>query len=460
MNVIHPMKEIIKKQKMGIPAGIYSACRANDLVLEAVMERAKEDNDVVLIEATANQVNQYGGYTGMLPADFKNFVYKLADKVGFPKNKIILGGDHLGPLTWKNEPSQSAMEKAKELIRQFVLAGFTKIHIDTSMHLGDDNSNEKLDTKVIAERGAILAEVAEEAYKELKGSNPETTHPVYVVGSEVPIPGGIQDEEGLQVTRVADFEETVQVFKDAFIKHGLENAWDNVIAVVVQPGVEFGDEGIHEYNREASKDLCNALTKYPNLVFEGHSTDYQTKYAFREMVQDGIAILKVGPALTFALREALFSLSYIENELITKNTGRTPSGFIKVLENVMVKNPDYWKKHYHGDEHKLRLARKYSLSDRCRYYLPLPEVQKAINQLFENLRSVKIPLTLISQYMPIQYTKVREGKLSNDPASLAKDRVVNCIDEYLYGCKQYNIKNWLIERIDAYVERNSFNYTA
>jgi D-tagatose-1,6-bisphosphate aldolase subunit GatZ/KbaZ len=431
------MKEIVKKQKMGVPVGIYSACSANDLVLEAVMERAKESDDVVLIEATANQVNQYGGYTGMLPADFRNFVYNLADKVGFSKDKIILGGDHLGPLTWKNEPAQSAMEKSKELIRQFVLAGFTKIHIDTSMHLGDDNANEKLDTKVIAERGAVLAEVAEESYKELKASQPEAIHPVYVVGSEVPIPGGSQDEEeGLQVTRVADFEETVQVFKDAFVKHNLENAWENVIAVVVQPGVEFGDESIHEYSREAAKELCDSLKKYPDLVFEGHSTDYQTKFAFREMVQDGIAILKVGPALTFALREALFSLSYIENELITENTGKKPSGFIEVLEEVMLKNPDNWKKHYHGDEHRLKLARKYSLSDRCRYYLPLPEVQKAINQLFENLKSVKIPLTLISQYMPLQYIKIREGKLNNDPVSLAKDRVVNCIDEYLYGCRQ------------------------
>lgn len=373
----------------------------------------------------------------MLPADFRDFVYNLADKVGFSKDKIILGGDHLGPLTWKGEPAESAMEKSKELIRQFVLAGFTKIHIDTSMHLGSDDANERLDTKVIAERGAVLAEVAEAAYLELKVNHPDVVHPVYVVGSEVPIPGGSQDEEeGLQVTKVADFEETVQVFKDAFMRHNLESAWEDVIAVVVQPGVEFGDESIHEYNRKAAKELCDALKKYPNLVFEGHSTDYQTKMAFREMVQDGIAILKVGPALTFALREALFSLAGIENELITKNTGRKLSRFIDVMEDVMLKNPDNWKKHYHGNEDKLKLARKYSLSDRCRYYLPLPEVQQAINQLFENLESVKIPLTLISQFMPVQYSKIRDGKLNNDPVSLAKDRVVNCIDEYLYGCKQ------------------------
>lgn len=438
MSNIHPMKDMVKKQKMGIPVGIYSACSANDLVIEAVMERAKQDDDIVLIEATANQVNQYGGYTGMQPIDFKNFVYSLADKVDFPKDKIILGGDHLGPLTWKNEPAESAMEKAKELIKQFVSAGFTKIHIDTSMHLGSDNPDKKLETTVIAERGAVLAQVAEDTFKELQKSNPDALHPVYVVGSEVPIPGGSQgeEEEGLQVTKVADFEETVSVFKESFKRHNLESTWENVIAVVVQPGVEFGEDSIDEYDREAARDLYKALKKYPNMVFEGHSTDYQTQTAFRKMVEDGIAILKVGPALTFALREALFALAHIENELASLNTEMEPSRFIDVLEDVMLKNPENWQKHYHGNEHRLKFARKYSLSDRCRYYLPLPKVKEAIDKLFANLRSVKIPLTLISQFMPKQYSKFREGKLENDPASLAKDRVVDCIDEYLYGCKQ------------------------
>lgn len=438
MSNIHPMKDMVKKQKMGIHVGIYSACSANDLVIEAVMERAKQADDIVLIEATANQVNQYGGYTGMQPIDFKNFVYSLADKVDFPKDKIILGGDHLGPLTWKNEPAESAMEKAKELIKQFVSAGFTKIHIDTSMHLGSDNPDKKLETTVIAERGAVLAQVAEDTFKELQKSNPDALHPVYVVGSEVPIPGGSQgeEEEGLQVTKVADFEETVSVFKESFKRHNLESTWENVIAVVVQPGVEFGEDSIDEYDREAARDLCKALKKYPNMVFEGHSTDYQTQTAFRKMVEDGIAILKVGPALTFALREALFALAHIENELASLNTEMEPSRFIDVLEDVMLKNPENWQKHYHGNEHRLKFARKYSLSDRCRYYLPLPKVKEAIDKLFANLRSVKIPLTLISQFMPKQYSKFREGKLENDPASLAKDRVVDCIDEYLYGCKQ------------------------
>jgi D-tagatose-1,6-bisphosphate aldolase subunit GatZ/KbaZ len=434
----HPLKSIVLAQKKEIPLGIYSACSANELVIEAAMERALKDNDYVLIEATANQVNQYGGYTGMKPADFRDFVFALAKKVNFPKDKIILGGDHLGPLTWKSLSAEEAMTKSIELIKQFVFAGFTKIHLDTSMHLGDDNIKLKLDTKVIAERGAILCEVAEKAFGELKQSNPTALQPVYVVGSEVPIPGGSQEEEeGIQITKASDFKESVDVFKNAFYSHNLQNAWENVIAVVVQPGVEFGDESIHEYNRDAAQELVKVLKGYPNLVFEGHSTDYQTSRALKEMVEDGIAILKVGPALTFALREGLFALNYIENELFQFNPEINLSNFIRVLDAAMAKNPENWIKHYHGSGSNIRLARKFSLSDRCRYYLPANEVREAIELLMKNLKSVQIPLTLISEYMPIQYTKIRNGLLKNDPESLVKDRVINCIDEYLYGTKPY-----------------------
>ncbi|MDI9482784.1 MAG: class II D-tagatose-bisphosphate aldolase, non-catalytic subunit [Bacillota bacterium] len=436
MDKIHPLKKIVELQKKGIPAGIYSACSANELVLEACMERAMKDSDYVLIEATANQVNQYGGYTGMKPVDFSRFVYSIAEKVKFPDDKIILGGDHLGPLTWKGLPAEKAMEEAKELIRQFVYAGFTKIHIDTSMHLGDDDKAKKLETTVIAERGAVLAKAAEKAFEELAASNPHALHPVYVIGSEVPIPGGSQgEEEQLQVTSPDDFRETVNLFREEFYRNNLDSAWENVIAIVVQPGVEFGDDSIHEYDRNAAEELCKELKNYPSLVFEGHSTDYQTPEALKEMVEDGIAVLKVGPALTFALREALFALNHIENELLKGRNGIELSNFIEVLDETMVNKPENWIKHYHGNDEKLRLSRKYSFSDRSRYYLPLPEVQQALDRLMRNLKTVDIPLSLISQYMPVQYDRIRSGLLGKDPESLAKDRVINCIDQYLYGTK-------------------------
>lgn len=434
MKNVHPLKEIIEKQKKGIPAGICSICSANEYVIEAAMEKALAENSNVLIEATANQVNQFGGYTGMKPVDFREFVFSIASKVGLPVERIILGGDHLGPLTWKNEKSPEAMEKSVELIKQYVLAGFTKIHIDTSMHLADDDKNKPLDTKVIANRGAVLCSAAEKAFSELVASNPNAVHPVYIVGSEVPIPGGSQEEEeGIKVTEVKDFEETVEVFREAFFDNNLQEAWENVIAVVVQPGVEFGDDSIHEYKREEAADLSKALKKYPGLVFEGHSTDYQTKEALKQMIEDGIAILKVGPGVTYALREGLFALAHMEKELFGNNSGTKLSNFIEVLDKAMLDNPGNWKNHYHGSDDKIAFARKYSLSDRCRYYLPVPEVASSIQLLIKNLKSVEIPLTLISQFLPVQYWKIRKGELQNDAEALLKDRVINTIDDYYYA---------------------------
>jgi D-tagatose-1,6-bisphosphate aldolase subunit GatZ/KbaZ len=432
----HPLKEILNRRNTGILQGVYSACSANEYVIEAVMERALQDSEYALIEATANQVNQFGGYTGMAPVDFKNFVYSIAAKIKMPLSKIILGGDHLGPLTWKNEPAESAMEKSKELINKYVLAGFTKIHIDTSMHLGDDCQEDRLDTGIIAERGAILCKEAENAFAKLQAANPEAVNPVYVVGSEVPIPGGSQEEdEGIQVTKVADFENTVDAFKQAFLKYDLAAAWENVIAVVVQPGVEFGDETIHEYDRAAARELTATLGKYPGIVFEGHSTDYQTSRGLKEMVEDGIAILKVGPALTFAMREGLLALSYMEAEMFKFSPEVEQSNFMEVLDSYMARNPENWIKHYHGNPAKIRYARKYSFSDRCRYYLPAIEVKSSIDRLITNLNSVEMPLTLIKQFMPIQYDKIRNGFIKNDPESLLKDKIINCIDDYMYAVK-------------------------
>lgn len=434
MQKIHPMKEIVRLQKRGIPVGITSICSANKMVLEAVMKRAIVLNNDVLIEATANQVNQFGGYTGMKPVDFIKFVYEIAVNVGFPKNKLILAGDHLGPLTWSDLPEEEAMDNAETLMYDFVKAGFTKIHIDSSMKLGSDDPDTMLATKVIAERGARLAVQCKKAYSELLASNPDAMPPVYVIGSEVPIPGGAQeeDEEVLRVTKVKDFKETVAMFKTAFEQYDVLDMWEDVIAVVVQPGVEFGDDSIHEYNREAAKELMAAIDDYPEIVFEGHSTDYQTPQKLRELVEDGVAILKVGPAVTFALREALFSLARVEDELLgSENLDK--SNLINVIEEVMLKKPKNWQKHYHGTDKELKLARKYSFSDRVRYYIGCSEVQNAIDKMFINLGQLELSYSLLSQYLPVQYHKIRKGELANDAYEIALDAVTNMVDEYNYA---------------------------
>lgn len=303
------LKELVVASKAGKPAGICSVCSANEYVIEAAMEDALASGGACLIEATANQVNQFGGYTGMTPVDFVRFCREIASRVGLDEERLIFGGDHLGPLVWCAEEEAAAMEKAEALVRAYAAAGIQKIHIDASMRLGSDDPHAPLDPAVVARRAACLCRAAEEA-------RPEGELPLYVVGSEVPIPGGATEaEDGISVTRGEDLRHEYELFKNAFLRQGLDDAWTRVIAIVVQPGVEFGDDQVFLYNRSNAAELIACARTLDGIVLEGHSTDYQSARALREMREDGIAILKVGPALTYAFRDALFALERIEREM-------------------------------------------------------------------------------------------------------------------------------------------------
>lgn len=430
----HPIKEIIAKRQLGINEGIPSFCTANDIVIETILEYAKNFNDYVLIEATPNQVNQFGGYANMTPYDFVDYVYEIADEIGFSKDNILLGADHFGPLVWADKPEDEAMENAKELVRQAVLAGYTKIHLDTSMKLGSDDVNVKLSDDVIAKRGVELYQVCEDAFKERIEKFPKSMHPVYVIGSEVPIPGGeLEELDTLQITSPIDFKNTVDAYEKKFKESGIDNAWENIIAVVVQPGVEFSNVDVHLYERNKSKNLSQVLEEYPNLVFEGHSTDFQPSTKLKEMVEDGVAILKVGPACTFAFREGLFAISMIEKELIKDESHC--ENFIETLENVMVENPKDWQDYYEGNELDKELARKYSFSDRSRYYLSRPEIESCINNLFKNIDSYDLPLGMIKQYFPNVFMKILENDYPTDSKSLVKSNIIDVIEDYFYATK-------------------------
>lgn len=420
--------EMLSRRNADNSAGIWSCCSANEYVIRAAIRRAKERNIPALIEATANQVDQTGGYTGMRPADFRDYVLNIARQEGLPEDRLILGGDHLGPLTFAKLPEKVAMEKARELVRLYVEAGYTKIHLDTSMPLAGDGAD--FGNEIIARRGAELCKVAEEAFVQRRKDHPDALPPRYVIGSEVPIPGGAKEnEDSVAVTKSEDFFATVSAFETAYAAQGLKDAWSRVIAVVVQPGVEFGDNSVVRYSREKAAHLISAAKNIPHMVLEGHSTDYQPRKLLREMVEDGIAILKVGPALTFALREGLFALENIERELnFTK-----PSNLRAVMDDVMIENPRYWECYYHGSPAEQQYARSFSLSDRCRYYLPDTRISASAELLMKNLSSVQIPLALLWQYMPRQADRVSGGILGSMPIDLVIDHVGDRMDDYLYA---------------------------
>ena len=376
------LDEIVTAQKRGEAKGITSVCSAHPYVIRQALKTFENP----LIEATCNQVNQFGGYTGMTPKDFVMFVRGIAEEAAVPFEKIILGGDHLGPNVWKREPAQSAMQKSEVMIRDYVQAGFTKVHLDCSMKLADDPQG-PLDIEVIAGRAAWLAKVAGQF-----GDNSLR----YIIGTEVPVPGGATEhEEGVKVTKVEDVEQTIEVTRDAFLREGLESAWERVVGVVVQPGVEFGDDFVLPYQPETARELSRFIESQP-MIYEAHSTDYQTSDALKNLVNDHFAILKVGPALTFAFREAVFALAMIEDELIAKDQR---SNILHILDDVMVKHPEHWKGYYHGTNEEMMFKRKYSLSDRARYYWVSNEVQKALKTLLTNLGNNVLPYSLLSQFV-------------------------------------------------------------
>ena len=420
------LTKMVEQHKRGKANGIYAVCSAHPIVLEAAIRYAHANHTPLLIEATSNQVDQFGGYTGMTPADFRSFVCRLADSLDFSQDMLILGGGHLGPNRWQNLPAEQAMANADDLIKSYVAAGFKKIHLDCSMSCANDPV--PLTDEIVAERAARLAKVAEETCMAHFGESDL----VYVIGTEVPVPGGAHETlTDLAVTTPDAARATLQAHYHAFEKHGLEGIWPRIIALVVQPGVEFDHTHIIDYQPQKAVALSKMVEDYDTLVFEAHSTDYQTPQSLRQLVIDHFAILKVGPALTFALREALFSLAAIEEELLP---AKACSGLRHVLESVMLDRPEYWQSHYHGDGNARRLARGYSYSDRVRYYWPDSQIDEAFERLVRNLADDPIPLPLISQYLPLQYVKVREGDLSATPRELIINHIQDILQQYHCAC--------------------------
>lgn len=420
------IRDIVRRHRDGERIGITSICSAHPLAIRAAFAHALgKDAPLVLIEATSNQVNQDGGYTGMRPADFRDFVFAIADQVDFPRERIALGGDHLGPNAWTALSADDAMARSEILVADYVRAGFRKIHLDCSMSCADDPS--PLPERIIARRAARLCRAAESAFDGAPGDAP-----VYVIGTEVPVPGGAtEDLDELAVTSPEAALATVTLHRDLFAESGLGDAWTRVIATVVQPGVEFDHDKVVDYRPDRATALSTAIETTDGLVFEAHSTDYQTPEALAALVRDHFAILKVGPGVTFALREALWGLDAIEREWIA------PAQQARLRDVALARlqaDPIHWRKYYHETGNALDLQLQYSLSDRIRYYWPDPEISAAQDRLFANLRASPPPLGLVSQYLPNALAAVREGAISFDPVDLVLAHIAVTLDAYYGAC--------------------------
>jgi D-tagatose-1,6-bisphosphate aldolase subunit GatZ/KbaZ len=413
---------VVRSHRDGRPTGITSVCSAHPLVIEAALVQGVSDGSAVLVEATSNQVDQFGGYTGLRPADFRAMVDRIAGRVGLPPEDLVLGGDHLGPHRWRDQPAETAMTHAQDLVRAYVAAGYTKLHLDCSYPCADDAG--PLDGAVMAGRAARMLEVAEAeaARVGLTGALR------YVIGTEVPVPGGADhDITRLLPTSALSARTTLEQHRDAFERVAESSVWAQVMALVVQPGVEFDHLRVIDYRSEATRELRAVLDDEPDMIFEAHSTDYQTRSALARLVADGWGVLKVGPGLTFALREALFALAAIEDELLPAGER---SCLPAVVEARMLDRPDQWQRYYTGTAEEQAIARRYSYSDRMRYYWPDPAIEAAVGALLDSLGRRGIPEPLLSAFLPAQYERVRSGVLPSVPRELVIDRVRDVLRGY------------------------------
>lgn len=396
--------------------GIPSICSAHPLVLRAALRLGQQRDATVLIEATCNQVNHQGGYTGMTPEGFASLVADLARREGCDPSRIVLGGDHLGPNPWRHLPPDQAMAEAEQMVRAYARAGFTKIHLDASMPCAGEAAP---DDTLIAQRAARLAQAA------------ESHRPLYVIGTEVPPPGGADHHlDSVTPTLPEAALRTVEIHRQVFHDAGLDDAFARAIALVVQPGVEFGNSNVIRYRPEIARDLTAVLNRLPGMVFEAHSTDYQGQNRLAALVRDGSGILKVGPEATFALREAFYALDLIASDLLPEYGDRP---LYHAFEAAMLAAPADWERHYHDNP---RVLRHYSYSDRIRYYWLADPVRDAVARLIAALSGQRIPEPLFSQHLP---TALRFADAPLHPEELAIAHVIARLTPYFAACEGEDI---------------------
>lgn len=408
------LRDTIARNRAGHAAAIPSVCSAHPEVLAASLRLAEALDRPVVIEATSNQVNQDGGYTGMTPAGFIAFVHGLARDTGTDPARITFGGDHLGPQAWRKLPAEQAMAKAHVMVADYVRAGFGKIHLDCSEGCAGEPA--QLGDAVTVARSAELARTCAGAG--------DAGRLLYVVGTEVPPPGGARtDEEGdIPATSPGSARATLDAHLAAFEGLG------EIGGLVVQPGVEFTPMHVHHLPMDRDPGLKEAIAHAPGVCLEAHSTDYQHDAAYPRLARLGFAFQKVGPALTFAWRQALYAL-----DSLRPIAGWGEPVVFPAMEALMLAEPGYWQGHYHGSAEDQRLARHVGLADRIRYYWPHPQARAAVAALLGDLEARRLPEPLLWQAFPEPVLALAEAIPGPRPQALLQAAVQAMLRPYFFA---------------------------
>jgi D-tagatose-1,6-bisphosphate aldolase subunit GatZ/KbaZ len=227
--------------------------------------------------------------------------------------------------------------------------------------------------------------------------------------------------------------ETYAVHKQLFEAGGLSAAFERVIAIVVQPRVESAQMSVVLYDAARARELVSARADLGGLVYEAHSTDYQTGAALKALVDDGFSILKIGPSLTYALREALYAM-----ELAAGEVHHGPRDLHDTMERLMLADPGPWKDHIHGTAASQESQRHYGLADRIRYYWLKPEAEAALARLHDRFGRTRPHIGLLSQYLSGPFVKeaLEAGDDLSSPDALAKRAVRRALRPWMEACAQ------------------------
>ncbi|MCU0903000.1 MAG: class II D-tagatose-bisphosphate aldolase, non-catalytic subunit [Tabrizicola sp.] len=413
------LRQIITRNRAGDAIAIPSVCTAHPEALEASLTLAETLDQPIVVEATSNQVNQDGGYTGLKPADFIRFVKDIAGQSGVRQDRIVFGGDHLGPQAWRKLPADDAMAKAHRMVADYAAAGFTKIHLDCSE--GCANEPAQLPDEITATRSAALAATAME-------HAPDPENLLFVIGTEVPPPGGARaDDHGdIPPTTPQAAKATLDAHSDAFQAANIP--LHLIGGLVVQPGVEFSPMEVHHLPLARDPHLLDALTDWPGVCLEAHSTDYQHAQAYPRLAALGFAFQKVGPALTFAWREALYGLDAIR----IQNGWASGPLLPDTMEEVMLANPAYWQAHIHGQTADPRTERHFGLADRIRYYWPEQKAQAAVQRLLTDLADKRLPDPVLAAHFCSAEIAIARSSPYPLPRALALARVQTALRPYFF----------------------------
>ena len=370
-----------------------SFCTANMDVLKSIMFFCNLNKLPCLIECTSNQVNQNGGYTNKNPKKFIKEILSLRKKIKLNKNQLFIGGDHLGPLPWKNEIKKVAIKNSIKLIESFLNEKFCKIHIDTSIRCKDD----------VIFNNDIIFKRAQEILENSKIRN-KIKNKFLIIGSEVPLSGS-GDSKKIVLTSIKQINLECMKFRQVLKK--LKFKKNRKFGLVVEPGMKY----MHTFLKKPDlkkfydKKICS---KKNNFVFEAHSTDYQSLGILKKLVNNNFKFLKVGPELTYNYSKSLFFMENLEKKLFKKKKSLIKKNIIYSMN----KNDKYWSDYYNSKNKNLFLGSKL---DRMRYYLNTKNVNRSIEILKKNINSISFEkiFTLLSEKQKKEFLHFDKNQLTN-----------------------------------------------